>query len=74
MGAIVLDGVKVGARSIVAAGALVTMGTEIPPGSMVMGSPAKVVRTLDLEQQRNVKTWADNYVELSRRYLTEGIC
>lgn len=73
MGAIVMDGAKVGARSIIGAGTLVTMGTEIPPGSLVMGSPAKVVCTLDLEQQRGVKTWADNYVELSRRYLAEGI-
>ncbi len=73
MGAIVMDGAKVGARSVIGAGTLVTMGTEIPPGSLVVGSPAKVVRTLDLEQQRDIKTWADSYVELSRRYLAEGI-
>lgn len=73
MGAIIMDGAKVGARSIIGAGSLVTMGTEIPPGSLVMGSPAKVIRPLDLGQQRGLKTLASNYVELSRRYLAEGI-
>ncbi len=73
MGAIVMDGATVGARSIVGAGALVTMGTQIPPGSLVVGSPAKVVRTLDLERQRSLKGLAENYVELSRRYVEEGI-
>lgn len=73
MGAIIMDGAKVGARSIIGAGALVTMDTEIPPGSLVVGSPAKVVKPLDLEKQKSLKTWAVNYIELSRRYLDEGI-
>ena len=73
MGAIVMDGAVVGARSIVGAGALVTMGMEIPPGSLVLGAPAKVVKTLDLNKQRALKNNAENYVELSRRYLDEGI-
>lgn len=73
MGAIVMDGATIGARSIVGAGALVTMGTQVPPGSLVIGSPAKVVRQLDLEKQRSIKSWADNYVELSRRYIVEEI-
>src|ERR1700689_2070081 len=46
MGAIILDGAEIGARSIIGAGALVTGGKKIPPGSLVLGSPAKVVRTL----------------------------
>ena len=73
MGAIVMDGVKVGARSIIGAGALVTMGTQIPPGALVLGSPAKVVKSLDVEKQQSLKAWAQNYVELSRRYRAEGI-
>jgi carbonic anhydrase/acetyltransferase-like protein (isoleucine patch superfamily) len=69
MGAIILDGAVIGARSIIGAGALVTGGTIIPPGSLVVGSPAKVVRTLSLDEQRNVKTWAEKYVRISREYL-----
>jgi carbonic anhydrase/acetyltransferase-like protein (isoleucine patch superfamily) len=69
MGAIVLDGAVIGARSIIGAGALVTGGTIIPPGSLVVGSPAKVVRTLPLDEQRKVKTWAEKYVRISREYL-----
>src|SRR4029450_4396291 len=42
MGAIILDHVEVGARSIIGANALVTIGTKIPPGSLVLGSPAKI--------------------------------
>ena len=69
MGAIVLDGAVIGARSIIGAGALVTGGTIIPPGSLVVGSPAKVIRTLPLDEQRQVKTWAEKYVRISREYL-----
>ena len=73
MGAIVMDGVEIGARSIIGAGALVTMGTKVPEGSLVLGSPARVIRQLSLEEQASVKGWAENYVQLSRRYLAEGI-
>ncbi len=69
MGAIVLDGAVIGERSIIGAGALVTGGTEVPPGSLVLGSPAKVVRKLDAAEQADVKKWAVKYVEGSRRYL-----
>ena len=68
-----MDGVRVCARSIVGAGALVTMGTEIPPGSLVLGSPAKVVKKLSEEEQKTLKQWAENYIELSRRYIDEKI-
>jgi gamma-carbonic anhydrase len=69
MGAIVLDGAVIGERSIVGAGALVTGGTIIPPGSLVLGSPAKVVKTLSLEEQSKIKNWAEKYVRGSRLYL-----
>lgn len=68
MGAIVLDGAEIGARTIIGAGALVTGGKKIPPGSLVLGSPAKVVRTLTLEEQAGIKVWAEKYVALSRQY------
>ena len=69
MGAIVLDGSVIGERSIIGAGALVTGGTIIPPGSLVLGSPAKVIRSLSLDEQSKVKHWAEKYVKGSREYL-----
>jgi len=62
MGSIVLDGAVIGAQSIVGANALVTTGTIIPPGSLVLGSPAKVVRSLSFEERAGLKTWAEKYV------------
>lgn len=69
MGAIVLDGAVIGERSIIGAGALVTGGTEVPPGSLVLGSPAKVVRTLSADEQQGVKHWAEKYVVQSRKFM-----
>lgn len=68
MGACVLDGAVIGERSIIGANALVTGGTEIPPGSLVLGSPARVVKTLDLKDQLEIKKWAEKYVRNSKLY------
>ena len=68
MGAIVLDEVEVGARSIIGANALVTMGTKIPPGSLVLGSPAKIRRELTLDEQKDIARWAWSYVETAKQY------
>ena len=68
MNAVVLDGAEIGARSIIGANALVTGGTKIPPGSLVLGSPAKVIRTLSREEQDSLASWADRYVLLSEAY------
>lgn len=73
MGAIVLDGSVIGERSIIGAGALVTGGSIIPPGSLVIGSPAKVVRTLSLDEQSKVKMWAEKYVMNARKYLARSL-
>ncbi|WP_367871268.1 gamma carbonic anhydrase family protein [Luteolibacter sp. Populi] len=69
MGAIILDGSVIGERSIIGAGSLVTGGTVIPPGSLVIGSPAKVVRTLSLDEQAKVKIWAEKYIVQRRKFL-----
>ncbi len=69
MGAIVLDGTVIGAQSIIGAGALVTGGKNIPEGSLVLGSPATVVRSLSRDERAGLRVWADRYVELSRVYL-----
>ena len=66
MGAIILDGVEVGARSIIGANALITLGTKIPPGSLVLGSPAKIRRQLTLEEQKDIARWAWSYVETAK--------
>lgn len=68
MGAIVMDGTKIGARSIIAAGSVVPKGREIPSGSLVMGSPAKVVRALDLDEQRGLRAWAEKYIRVTAEH------
>lgn len=68
MGACILDGAVIGERSIIGAQALVTGGMIIPPGSLVLGSPAKVVKTLDLDAQSKIKQWAEKYVRQSRKF------
>jgi gamma-carbonic anhydrase len=68
MGAIILDDVEVGARSIIGANALVTIGTKIPPGSLVLGSPAKIRRQLTLDEQKDIARWAWSYVETAKQY------
>ncbi len=72
MSATILDGAEIGPRSIIAAGALVTKGMRVPEGSLVLGSPAKVVRSLSLDEQRSNHRLALKYVEVSRRYLQLG--
>ncbi len=68
MGAIVLDGAEIGARSIIGANALVTLGTKIPPGSLVLGSPAKIKRQLTIDEQQDIARWAQSYVETAKRF------
>ena len=64
MRATILDGAVIGKGSIIGAHALVTKGTRIPPGSLVMGTPAKVVRALSPEEIAALRPWADHYVDL----------
>lgn len=68
MGATVLDGARIGARSIVGAGAVVTQRTIVPPGSMVLGTPAKIVRPLSEAEQRGLRVWAEKYVDVARAH------
>ena len=72
MGATVLDGARIGARSIVGAGAVVTPRTIVPPGSMVLGAPAKVTRALSDDEQRALRGWAEKYVEVSKAHALLG--
>lgn len=68
MGAIVMDGALIGARSIIGAGSLVTKGMIIPEGSLVLGSPARVVRALTLEEQASNLRMAEKYIQVAREH------
>ena len=69
MGAIVLNGAKLGAECMVGAGALVTGKTDAPDGSLLLGSPAKVVRPLTEEERQNLLEDAKVYVEKAKMGL-----
>lgn len=73
MGAVILDGVVIGKQSIIGAKALVTQGTKIPPGSLVLGAPAKVVRKLSPKERAGLKWWAQKYVDNGAYCLKHGI-
>ena len=66
MGSILLNSVRVGSGSIIGAGSVVTEGRDIPPGSLVMGVPAKVVRPVDKDLRARIRLSADHYVGLAR--------
>ncbi len=69
MGAIVLNGAVIGTESIIAAGTLVVEGMTIPPRSLVMGSPARVSRTLTDDEVTSIQRYADHYVQYKNEYL-----
>lgn len=73
MGATILDGAVIGDQCLIGAHALVTPGTQIPAGSMVLGSPARVIRPLKPEERTNLKSWAEKYVVNAEYCLRHGI-
>jgi carbonic anhydrase/acetyltransferase-like protein (isoleucine patch superfamily) len=68
IGAIVLNGAKIGKNCLVGAGSLVTEGKEFPDGSMILGTPAKVVRQLTPEQIEGLRRSAQHYVNNKNRF------
>jgi carbonic anhydrase/acetyltransferase-like protein (isoleucine patch superfamily) len=68
MGAIILNGARIGKHSIVGAGALITEGKIIPPRSLVVGVPAKIVREVSDEEVAKLLRTAQRYIDASRRY------
>ena len=68
MGAIVLNGARIGANSLVGAGALVPEGKDYPDGSLIIGTPGRVVRTLTEEQIGRLRQSARSYVENWKRF------
>lgn len=70
--AVVLDGAYVESHSLIAAGTLVTPRTQIKSGSMMVGSPAVLKRTLRPEEIEHIKLNAEEYVELKNNHLKSG--
>jgi carbonic anhydrase/acetyltransferase-like protein (isoleucine patch superfamily) len=66
MGSVLLNHVHVGGGSVIGAGAVVTEGMRIPPGSLVLGVPAKVVRPVDDDLRARIRATVDHYVRLAR--------
>ena len=69
--AVVLNGARIGRNCLVGAGAVVTEGKEFPDNSLILGSPARVVRQLTPEQAQQVKYAAVHYVENAQRHRTQ---
>jgi carbonic anhydrase/acetyltransferase-like protein (isoleucine patch superfamily) len=68
IGAIILTGARIGTNSIIGAGALVTEGMEIPPNSLVVGVPGRVIKSVSEEQSSRIRGTADVYIERGQRY------
>ena len=68
MQAVILDGAEIGDECLIGAGALVTSRTKIPPRSLVLGSPAKVVRPLTEAEILSLRASADKYIAVSRAH------
>lgn len=73
MGAIVLDGAKIGRNCLIGAGALVTGKMDAPDGTLVIGSPAKVVRELTADELEGLKVNCSEYVAIGRDLAAEGL-
>lgn len=73
MQATLLDDCVIGAGSIVGAGALVTQRTKIPPHSLVLGAPAKVVRPLDPKSAEENRALAGKYMRIKENYLRDSL-
>lgn len=69
MSATLMDGCEIGDECIVAAGALVTEGKKFPPRTLILGSPARAVRTLTSEELEFLPKSAENYVQDAQEYL-----
>jgi carbonic anhydrase/acetyltransferase-like protein (isoleucine patch superfamily) len=73
MRATVLDDAVIGQGSVVGAGAVVTQGKVIPPRSLVLGTPARVLRMLTEEDEQSHRAQAGKYVRLKENYLRDSL-
>lgn len=72
IGAVVLDNSVIGENTIVAAGSLIPPGKEYPPNSLLMGSPAKVAKTLSEDDIKGIRDYAERYLKYKELYLEHG--
>jgi carbonic anhydrase/acetyltransferase-like protein (isoleucine patch superfamily) len=72
MGALLLSGCEVGEECLIAAATVVTEGRRIPPRSVVMGVPGKIVREITREEIERTRTICAHYLELAQRYVRSG--
>ena len=72
MRSVLLNGVVVGENCLIGATSLLTQGKVFPPGSLIMGSPAKVIRELTPEEIEDNRTAAESYVQRSRAFMQKG--
>jgi gamma-carbonic anhydrase len=72
MGSRLLDGVVIGEESLVGAGAVVPEGMHVPPQSLVLGVPGRVVRSLTESELSRIRNNSRNYLEYKEIYLAEG--
>lgn len=71
MGATILDGAKIGDHCIVGANSLVTQRFIAPPGSMILGSPAKVTRSLTEKELLGLRPWAEKYIAVAKAHAAK---
>jgi carbonic anhydrase/acetyltransferase-like protein (isoleucine patch superfamily) len=71
MGAVLLNGVRVGSGSIIGAGAVVREGFVVPPNSLVLGVPGRIVRETTMEERSRIAHTVESYVEMQVRYRTK---
>jgi carbonic anhydrase/acetyltransferase-like protein (isoleucine patch superfamily) len=72
MRATILDGAVIGRNSIIGAQALVTQGMIVPPGSLVLGVPGKIEKTLDAEEQAGIRKLAEKYIKVAEAHRAKG--
>ena len=73
MGAVLLNGVRVSSGSIIGAGAVVREGFVVPPNSLVLGVPGRIVRETTMQERDRIARTVESYIELQNRYHTEAI-
>ena len=72
MRATILDGAVIGRNSIIGAQALVTQGMIVPPGSLVLGVPGKIEKTLDAEEQAGIGSLAEKFIKVAEAHRAKG--
>ena len=68
---VVLNGAKIGTHCLIGANSLITENMQIPDGSLVMGSPAKIVKTLSEQQQKMLEQSAQHYVDNAKKFASD---